>query len=305
MKIDDIKKHNNLVESKSKELENLKNENLSLNKELESVEKDISILETNKNSIESNKDINLKIKLYEDEKKSLKLIINQLNDKLTSIKSEIRISENNIENLEEKLEVIKKAESSFSKYAIYLQAVHRDGIPARIIKKKLPVINYKINSILKNLVDFKVELTIKSNGDIKEFFYFNSLERDGLPMSMASGAQKFIGSVAIRDSLHFVSSLTKPSLCIIDEGFGSLDDDLTIAMQSVFYYLKDKYKNIWIITHKNEIKDFVDNIIQVSKDRRMLTDEQMKDNPKAGISVFDLSHSSNKGEVNKVKELVH
>jgi hypothetical protein len=50
MKIDDIKKHNNLVESKSKELENLKNENLSLNKELESVEKDISILETNKNS---------------------------------------------------------------------------------------------------------------------------------------------------------------------------------------------------------------------------------------------------------------
>jgi DNA repair exonuclease SbcCD ATPase subunit len=305
MKIDDIKKHNNLVESKSKELENLKNENLSLNKELESVEKDISILETNKNSIESNKDINLKIKLYEDEKKSLKLIINQLNDKLTSIKSEIRISENNIENLEEKLEVIKKAESSFSKYAIYLQAVHRDGIPARIIKKKLPVINYKINSILKNLVDFKVELTIKSNGDIKEFFYFNSLERDGLPMSMASGAQKFIGSVAIRDSLHFVSSLTKPSLCIIDEGFGSLDDDLTIAMQSVFYYLKDKYKNIWIITHKNEIKDFVDNIIQVSKDRRMLTDEQMKDNPKAGISVFDLSHSNNKGEVNKVKELVH
>jgi DNA repair exonuclease SbcCD ATPase subunit len=111
---------------------------------------------------------------------------------------------------------------------------------------------------------------------------------------MASGAQKFIGSVAIRDSLHFVSSLTKPSLCIIDEGFGALDNDLTIAMQSVFYYLKDKYKNIWIITHKNEIKDFVDNIIQVSKNRSTLTDEQIKENPMAGISVFD---SSNRKEL--------
>jgi DNA repair exonuclease SbcCD ATPase subunit len=139
-----------------------------------------------------------------------------------------------------------------------------------------------------------MEMTIKNNGDIKELFYFNSIEKDALPMSMASGAQKFIGSVAIRDSLHFVSSLTKPSLCIIDEGFGALDNDLTIAMQSVFYYLKDKYKNIWIITHKNEIKDFVDNIIQVSKNRSTLTDEQIKENPMAGISVFD---SSNRNEL--------
>lgn len=303
-KVNEIKEHNNLVESKSKNLETTKKDILNLEKDLESIEKDILILENNKNNIEKNKEINSNIKLHEDEKKSLKLIINQLNDKISNIKSEIKISENNKENLLEKIETIKEAEKSHSKYAIYLQAVHRDGIPARIIKKKLPIINYKINSILKNLVDFKVELTIKSNGDIKEFFYFNSLENDGLPMTMASGAQKFIGSVAIRDSLHFVSSLTKPSLCIIDEGFGALDDDLTIAMQSVFFYLKDKYKNTWIITHKNEIKDFVDNIIQVSKDRKMLTDEQIKTNPKAGVSVFDISSDIKKPK-EKTKEIVY
>ena len=143
---------------------------------------------------------------------------------------------------------------------------------------------------MKNLVDFKIELTIKDSGDIKEQFYFNSIDVDALPMSMASGAQTFIGSVAIRDALHFVSSLTKPSLCIIDEGFGSLDDELTIAMESVFNYLKNKYKNTWIITHKNEIKDFVDRIIQVSKTTKGLTDEQIKDNPKAGISIFDIQN---------------
>ncbi len=298
-KVEEINKHNNLVESKSKSLESIKVDILELKKTIEDIKKDISILKSNKDSIEKNNEINVQIKLNEDEKKSLKLIINQLNEKISSIKSDIKVSKSNKDNLEGKIETIKKAESSYSKYAIYLQAVHRDGIPARIIRQKLPIINYKINSILKNLVEFKVEMIIKNNGDIKEFFYFNSLEKDALPMTMASGAQKFIGSVAIRDSLHFVSSLTKPSLCIIDEGFGALDNDLTIAMQSVFYYLKDKYKNTWIITHKNEIKDFVDNIIQVSKSKSTLTDEQIKENPRAGISVFDLNNrNQNKGKEN-------
>lgn len=302
-KVDEIISHNNLVESKNKSLEKAKNDKTELEKKIESIEKEILILNANQSSLEKNKEINHQIKLNEDEKKSLKLIINQLNEKLTSLKSDLKLSENNKENLKDKIETIKKAESSFSKYAIYLQAVHRDGIPARIIRKKLPIINYKINSILNNLVDFKVELTIKNNGDIKEYFYFNSLESDALPMSMASGAQKFIGSVAIRDSLHFVSSLTKPSLCIIDEGFGALDDELTIAVQSVFYYLKNKYKNTWIITHKNEIKDFVDNIIQVSKNRNSLSEEQIAANPRAGISVFDLNSRNKNNRKDKVKEI--
>ena len=303
-KIDEIKTHNNLVESKNKSLENLKIEKTNFQSKIEDIQKDISILQSNKSSIEKNDSINNQIKLNEDEKKSLKLIINQLNEKLTNLKSELKLSENNKQNLEDKIETIRNAESSFSKYAIYLQAVHRDGIPARIIRKKLPVINYKINSILNNLVDFKVELIIKSNGDIKEYFYFNSLENDALPMSMASGAQKFIGSVAIRDSLHFVSSLTKPSLCIIDEGFGALDNDLTMAVQSVFHYLKNKYKNTWIITHKNEIKDFVDNIIQVSKSQDLISKEQIKLNPRAGISIFDLNSRIKQKVENRDTQLV-
>ena len=286
--IEEIKKHNSLVEENSKKLENLR-KNLILNdSEIENIKKDIKIIESNQSSIEKNKKINEEIKGYDFEIKSCKLRLNQLNEKLTESKSAIKVSENNINNFEVKLKTIQNAESAYSKYAIYLQAIHRDGIPARIIRKKLPIINQKINKILKDLVDFKIELVIKTNGDIKEFFYFNSMETDALPMSMASGAQKFIGSVAIRDSLHFVSSLTKPSLCIIDEGFGSLDDELSMAMQSVFDYLKNKYRNIWIITHKNEIKDFVDNIIQVSKTQKGLTSEQIEENPRAGVSVFDI-----------------
>jgi DNA repair exonuclease SbcCD ATPase subunit len=288
--VEQIKVHNKNIEQKTNELDTLGKQIIDGENNINEIRKEIKILENNKESILNNEKINQDIKNIDYEKKAQKLALTHLSDKTIQLKSDISISNNNIENYKDTLDKINKTKEAYSKYTIYLQAVHRDGIPAKIIKKKLPIINYKINSILKNLVDFKIELSIKDSGDIKEQFYFNSIDVDALPMSMASGAQVFVGSVAIRDALHFVSSLTKPSLCIIDEGFGSLDDELTIAMESVFSYLKNKYKNTWIITHKNEIKDFVDSIIQVSKSKNGLTEEQIKDNPKAGISVFDIQN---------------
>ena len=60
--------------------------------------------------------------------------------------------------------------------------------------------------------------------------------------------------------------MTKPSLCIIDEGFGALDANLRAKTASdVFAYLKNKYKNILVISHEDSIKDGVDNQIVVSK----------------------------------------
>ena len=172
---------------------------------------------------------------------------------------------NNIETLTNRLESIKKAENDYKKYSIYLQAVHRDGIPSEIIKRKIPIINSKINNIISKIANFKVELEIKENGDIKEFFYFNDDKSDKLSLSMGSGSQKFISTVAIRDALHFVSCLTKPSFCAIDEGFDTLDAEKKQSIIDVLEYLKGKYKNILIITHLTEIKDIVENEIKTHR----------------------------------------
>jgi DNA repair exonuclease SbcCD ATPase subunit len=132
-------------------------------------------------------------------------------------------------------------------------------------------------------------MSIKKNGDVQEFFYFNSDKSDSLPLSMGSGSQKFVGSIAITDALHSVSCLMKPNLRIIDEGFGTLDEDKTSDIGKVFAYLNNRYKNILIITHRSEIKDFVDNIIQVTKSQNGLLKEQVDSNPEAGISQFGFS----------------
>ena len=92
--------------------------------------------------------------------------------------------------------------------------MHRDGIPALIIRKKLPLINHRINTILQQAVDFRLELSILENGDIVETFYFNDDKTDMLPLSFASGAQKFVSTIAIKT--RFTTSAASQSLpCVL------------------------------------------------------------------------------------------
>lgn len=288
-KISEILKHNEEVENKSTKFDDLKETVKNREEQIKYLNEQLELLNKNKDALEKNKKINEKIKEIENDIKAYKTQNLQLDEKIKELSSSISVSKNNIENYSEKLKTIRNSEKIYKKYSIYLQAVHRDGIPALIIKQKLPIVNHRINNLLKNIVDFKIELSVNKNGDIEEMFYFGNDKERSLPLSMSSGSQGFLGSIAIQDALHFVSKLPKPSLCMIDEGFGSLDEKHTMDISVIFSYFKNRYRNTIIITHRNEIKDFVDNIIQVSKTTKGLTEEQLKENKHAGISVYDMN----------------
>jgi DNA repair exonuclease SbcCD ATPase subunit len=264
-KINEIVIHNNQVDLKNKELQNLYAQVLNEERSIDDLKSKKQILIDNKSVLENNK-------VYEEEVMNLKELVKnyQLNvynieKEIRDLTANIRVDSNTLESLKNKIESIDKAERDYKKYSIYLQAVHRDGIPSHIIRKKIPIINSKINSIVGKIANFKVELSIKENGDIKEHFYYNEDMSDKLSLSMGSGSQKFIATVAIRDALHFVSCLTKPSFCAIDEGFDTLDQEKKQSIVDVLDYLKAKYKNVFVITHLSEIKDVVENEVQVSR----------------------------------------
>lgn len=278
--------HNTVVKQKSERLQLFRNNAETKRKLIDNLTNQLNLLVANESAIIHNQELNEQIKQLQESVKSYKMVNYQLDEKLKKSYNVITINENNIENLTEKLEQIKESVRVYNKYSIYLQAVSRDGIPAQIIRKRLPMVNYKINSILRSIVNFNIEMSVNNKGDVQEVFYFSEDKSDSLPLSMGSGSQKFIGSVAIRDALHYISCLIKPSFCIIDEGFGTLDEDKTADINNIFAYLKNKYKNVLIITHKNEIKDCVDHIIQVTKTQNGLSQEQIEINPEAGISQF-------------------
>lgn len=276
--------HNNQVKTTSDEVNLARNSRDNSSKIIEEKKRELTILLDSEEKIKENNLLNNQIKTLQESIKGYKMIIYNSDRMITDITSKITIQEKNIENFTDKLNQIKDSIKTYNKYSIYLQAVSRDGIPAQILRKRLPIINYKINSILQNIVNFKIELSVKSNGDVIDYYYFNEDKSDALPLALGSGSQKFIGSVAIRDALHYISCLVKPSFCIIDEGFGTLDDEKSSDIVNVLNYLKTKYKNIIIITHKSVIKDGVDHIISVQKTNAGLSPEILQANPEAGIS---------------------
>jgi ABC-type dipeptide/oligopeptide/nickel transport system ATPase subunit len=287
-KSQDIVKHNQLVETNSANFSRAKSRVDFLHKNIDSLKEDLVKIKNNEDKIKNNKITQDKIDTFTELSKAYKLSVYNLDKQVTSLFGDIKVIENNIKNYSQKLIDITQFEKMYKKYSTYLQAMHKDGIPALIIRKKLPLINHRINTILQQAVNFKINMDILANGDIVETFYFSDDKSDTLPLSFASGAQKFVSSIAIKDALHYISSLTKPSLCIIDEGFGTLDDKLTFEITNILTYLKNKHKNVIVITHRNEIKDFADNIIEVLKVKQGLTQEVIDANPEAGVTKLNI-----------------
>jgi exonuclease SbcC len=75
--------------------------------------------------------------------------------------------------------------------------------------------------------------------------------------------EKLIASIVIRVALTNISELPKPSMFIIDEGFGSLDDSNIESCARLMNNLKNEFRNILIISHVDAVKDIVDNVIDI------------------------------------------
>ena len=280
--------HNLMVAYKTAKLKNIKADIIKLNENSKLWDANKEKIVTIKNAKDHNASIEIDLEKERETLKGYKYEIFGLDEKITDLSGDLKVSNRDLEGYEKVYAKIFEAEKKLKIYSLYLQAVHRDGIPARIIRKKLPIVNSKINSILSSVVNFKVELEILMNGDIVEGFYFSDDKSDILPLSSASGSQRFIATLAIKDALHYISNLIKPSLTIIDEGFGSLDDEHISGIVDVLLYLKRKYKNVLIITHRNEIKDFVDNIIEAYKDTSGIPQKVLDINPKAGVTKLNI-----------------
>jgi DNA repair exonuclease SbcCD ATPase subunit len=86
------------------------------------------------------------------------------------------------------------------------------------------------------------------------------------PMEMASGMEKFITGIAIRVALVGISNLPRPNFLAIDEGFSTLDADNSANLPMVFDYLKSQFDFIFLISHMDYIRDFVDISLDLKKD---------------------------------------
>jgi DNA repair exonuclease SbcCD ATPase subunit/DNA repair exonuclease SbcCD nuclease subunit len=167
--------------------------------------------------------------------------------------SQIRTDLRSLEGLSERI----------SCYERLLEVCGKNGLPYRILSLVLPVINAEIAKILSGIVKFNVFFEADHEKQTVSLFIRYGDYRSR-PLSLGSGAEKFIASLAVRVALLSVSSLPKTDVLIIDEGFGRLDPEHLEALQRMFEYLREAFGSVFIVSHVDSMRDIVDHNIEIT-----------------------------------------
>ena len=228
---------------------------------LQRIMKDEQLFEENKSAISYNRNVLQKIDKLENQTKISSKILTEFKRDLKKIESSILIEETNQKNLGEEIKDLVEAEQKVADYEVYLRLVSRDGIPQLIINDALPIIENEVNAVLDHMMaGFQLGIT-NEDKNINLYIRYDDQE---WPLNLSSGMEKFVSSLALRVGLINVSNLPSPNFLVIDEGFGTLDADNLSNMKGAFEYLKTRFDSLFIISHLDTIKDFMDYLLPVS-----------------------------------------
>jgi DNA repair exonuclease SbcCD ATPase subunit/DNA repair exonuclease SbcCD nuclease subunit len=152
--------------------------------------------------------------------------------------------------------------NEYRAYDIYMTCMHPNGISYEIIQQKLPIINQEISKVLANIVDFEVFFENHAN---KLELSIKHPNYDPRPLSMGSGAEKTIASMAIRLAMIAITNLPKSELFILDEPATALDQEHMEGFTRLLQMIKNQFKTVLIISHLDHLKDVVDMTIDIDK----------------------------------------
>lgn len=196
-----------------------------------------------------------------EEERVVSVAIRDIETKLQGLYVKLGGYSNKLEQLDkEATEAVKIIEEQ-KVYDSIVQAFSKNGIPAYVLKNKLPEINAELNNILAGIVSFRIFLETEVGSNTLDVFIEDKDSRRVI--ELASGMEKMIASLAIRVALISLSSLPKPDIFIIDESFGSLDSSNCAKVIELLQTIKNRFKSILIISHVEEIKEAATNIVTI------------------------------------------
>jgi len=167
-----------------------------------------------------------------------------------------------IRSIHEEKNEFKGVMDEYRAFDIYMTCMHANGISYEIIQQKLPIINQEISKVLANIVDFEVFFENHAN---KLELSIKHPNYDPRPLSMGSGAEKTIASMAIRLAMIAITNLPKSELFILDEPATALDQEHMEGFTRLLQMIKNQFKTVLIISHLDHLKDVVDMTIDIDK----------------------------------------
>ena len=149
-------------------------------------------------------------------------------------------------------------------FAEIVKALGKDGLQALLIEQALPEIEQEANILLAQLTDNQTQIYIESLRDLKkggskETLDIKISDAIGLrPYEMFSGGEAFRIDFALRIAISKLLARragTALQTLIIDEGFGSQDDDgLQLIMDSILK-IQNNFAKVIIVSHLPAMKE--------------------------------------------------
>jgi exonuclease SbcC len=165
--------------------------------------------------------------------------------------------------------------SERSIYQQLVEAFGKKGLQALLIETAIPEIEDEANGLLDVLTDGRMRVAFKTQraarvGD-NQIETLDIIIRDELgerPYEMYSGGEAFRVNFAIRIALSKLLARragAKLQTLVIDEGFGSQDEQGRDRLVDAIRTIQPEFEKILIITHMTDLKDLFPTRIEVTK----------------------------------------
>lgn len=223
----------------------------------------IKNLEDNKAVIEANNKIenslnvlNATIKTEENIRDGLALRKNTLETNNKSLMSDIEKRENMINIINDEEKIVKT-------WKTYLTLVGKNGISKMVLRQTLPLINGELKRLLNGVCDFDVEVVIDDKNDVA----FNLVRNNTITnLASGSGFEQTAAALALRVVLGNISTLSRPSILLLDEVLGGVAEENYENIKLLFDRIIKDYSSVLHITHLNQIIDWHQSIVTIKKE---------------------------------------
>ena len=176
------------------------------------------------------------------------------------------------ETASEQLASHREAEATYGDLA---KAFGRDGVQAMLIEQSLPRVEQVANEMLDRMTGGRINVALATqkqtaSGTTRETLDIRISDELGTrDYEMYSGGEAFRVDFALRIALARLlaerAGAELPTL-IIDEGFGSQDQEGIDRLVEALQAIRDDFKLILVVTHVEELRERFERRIEVTKD---------------------------------------
>ena len=174
--------------------------------------------------------------------------------------------------LNEKMNESNKMENFIEQHWSVIESYFKNCHLEQLVRHQLESYNDFVNYQITKTIDMFNPVIIKSENDYdqksdkyKLEIYIKHPLYDPRPLTMASGAEKTLASMAIRLGLITITNLPKSTIFILDEPATALDAEHMAGFISLLDMIKDQFKTVLLISHLESLKDVVDMTIDIDK----------------------------------------